>query len=311
MYIPLHWRSTFSFLEAIGTPKLIIQRAKELWFPAIALTDLDVMYGAIQFYQAANAEEIKPIIGLEVGFVLNNDNAPTSNNIGSIVLLAKNDEWYLNLMKLTSFAGQEGITNRPKIDITTLEKYKEGILTFSWGPNSRIAKLINNGEPLSKAEEILTMLKSKLWAENCYLEIIAQDESKETEIAKINKQILELSNSTNIPCIVSNIYAYPKPEDKKTQELAMAIKDNLKLYDPQHRTPTTENHLMTEDEIKKICFKNSYTESQINERIQNTEAISNLCNAKIQMGQALFPKYEAEAEILDLYKKNKDQLISN
>lgn len=268
------------------------------------------MYGAIQFYQAANAEGIKPIIGLEVWFVLNVDNAPTPNTIGTICLLAKNTEWYLNLMKLTSFAGQEGIMGRPKIDISILEQYKEGILVFSWGPDSRIAKLLNNGESLSKAQEILDMLKSQLWDENCYLEIIAQDESQELEIAKINKQILELSEKTKTPCIVSNLYAYPKPEDKKTQELAMAIKDNLKLYDPQHRVTSTKNHLMTEEEIRKICLQNGYSELQINKRIQNTENIANLCDTKIEMWQALFPKYEAEPEILELYEKNKDQLIS-
>ena len=268
------------------------------------------MYGAIQFYQAANTEGIKPIIGLEVWFVLNIDNAPTPNMIGTICLLAKNTEWYLNLMKLTSFAGQEGIMGRPKIDISILEQYKEGILVFSWGPDSQIAKLLNNGESLSKAQEILDMLKSQLWDENCYLEIIAQDESQELEIAKINKQILELSENIKTPCIVSNIYAYPKPEDKETQELAMAIKDNLKLYDPQHRVTLTKNHLMTEEEIRKICLQNEYSELQINERIQNTQSIANLCDTKIEMWQALFPKYEAETEILELYEKNKNQLIS-
>jgi hypothetical protein len=82
---------------------------------------------------------------------------------------------------------------------------------------------------------------------------------------------------------VSNLYAYPKPEDKETQELAMAIKDNLKLYDPQHRVTSTKNHLMTEEEIRKICLQNGYSELQINKRIQNTENIANLCDTKIEM----------------------------
>ncbi|MFC2696293.1 MAG: PHP domain-containing protein [Candidatus Absconditicoccaceae bacterium] len=309
MYIPLHGRSTYSFLESVGTPKVIIKRAKELGFPTLALTDLDVMYGAIQFYQAANAEGIKSIVGLEVGFVLNVDNAPAVNAIGSICLLAKNTQGYLNLMKITSFAGQQGVAGRPKIDITLLEKYKEGILVFSGGVDSWIAKLLSNGEPLSKAEEIFTMLKDKLGAENCYLEVIAQNEAKEPEIEKINKAVLLLAERVQASCLVSNIYIYPKPEDKSTQELAMAIKDNLKLYDPQHRVLTTENHLMTEEEIRKICLENGYSEAQIDSWIQVTEKIADLCSLKIDMGQLLFPKYEADPEILELYEKNKDQLI--
>ena len=68
--------------------------------------------------------------------------------------------------------------------------------------------------------------------------------------------MLLLAEKVQASCLVSNIYIYPKPEDKPTQELAMAIKDNLKLYDPQHRVLTTENHLMTEEEIRKICLEN-------------------------------------------------------
>ena len=121
--------------------------------------------------------------------------------------------------------------------------------------------------------------------------------------------MLLLAERVQASCLVSNIYIYPKPEDKPTQELAMAIKDNLKLYDPQHRVLTTENHLMTQEEIRKICLENGYSEAQIDSWIQVTEEIADLCSLKIDMGQLLFPKYEAEPEILELYEKNKDQLI--
>ncbi len=288
-----------------------MQKAKELWFPAIALTDLDVMYGAIQRYQNAKDQGIKPIFGVEVGFVLDVNNISNLKAIGSLCLLAFNDQGYLNLMKLVSFAGQVGIEQRPKIDPQILEKYKEGILIFSGGTDSWIAKMLNNAEPLSKIQEIREMLKAKLWAENCYLEIIAQDEKSDSELEKVNQTVLELAKMTQTPCLVSNIYSYPSPKDAKTQELAMAIKDNLKLYDPQHRVPTTKNHLMTEEEIRNICLENGYTEAQINERIATTQMIADRCNAKIEMGQSLFPKYEAEAEILELYEKNKDSLIIN
>lgn len=309
MYIPLHGRSTFSFLEAIGTPKIIMQKAKELWFSAIALTDLDVMYGMIQWYQAGHDQKIKPIFGVEIGFVLDVNNIPNSKAIGSLCLLAFNDQGYLNLMKLVSFAGEEGIAHRPKVDMQVLEQYKEGILIFSGGTDSWIAKMLNNAEPLPKIQEIREMLQMKFWSENCYLEIIAQDEKIDSELAKVNQTVLELAKITNTPCLVSNIYSYPSPEDAKTQELAMAIKDNLKLYDPQHRVPTTKNHLMVEQEIKAICLENGYTETQIDERIATTQAIADRCNAKIEMGQGLFPKYEAEPEILELYEKNKQNLV--
>ena len=90
---------------------------------AIAITDYNGMYGIIKFYQLAKDEEIKPIVGVELGFVLDINSAVPTNQIGNIVLLAKNKEGYASLMELVSFANKEGITGKAKIDITTLNKF--------------------------------------------------------------------------------------------------------------------------------------------------------------------------------------------
>jgi len=103
-YIPLHGHSTFSFLEAIGTVKKIADRAKKLALPAIAITDFPGMYGAVQFYNLAKELEFKPIIGVEIGFVLDTDNEYKAESIGNICILAGDKTGYHNLMKLTSFA---------------------------------------------------------------------------------------------------------------------------------------------------------------------------------------------------------------
>ena len=120
---------------------------------------------------------------------------------------------------------------------------------------------------------------------------------------------LWLSKKKDLPCIVSNIYQYPSVGDKVTHELAMAIKDNLTIYDPNHRSPKTQNHLMTEDEIRQMCKKNWYDEGLVNEWIDNTQKIADLCDANIEMGQKLFPKYEVEPDILQKYEEHKDELI--
>lgn len=309
MYIPLHGHSTFSFLESIGKPKDIIKKAKELWLPAIALTDLNVIYGLIQFYQAAKAEGINPILWVEIGLVFDVHNTRNNKNVWSICLLAKSSVWYLNLLKLVTYASQEWIENRPKIDFQVLEKYKEWIVCFSWWPNSWMATMLKNSESVEKIEEALDMLVSILWKENCFLEIIAQDEWKEADVKDINKFVLWLSQKRDIPCIVSNVYIYPSKEDKVTYELAMAIKDNLTIYDPNHRSPHTENHMMTEDEIRAMCKQNGYDENMVNEWINNTQKISDQCDAQIEMGQKLFPKYEVESDILQRYEKYKNELV--
>lgn len=309
MYINLHGYSTFSFLESVGKPKDIIKKAKELWQTAIALTDLNVMYGAIQHYQAGQEEGIKPLVGTEIGFVLDINNIQNEKMIGSLCLLAYTSQGYLNLLKLISYASQEGIAHRPKIDPHILKQHREGILIFTWGTESWIAKMLLSWEAVNKCEEIWLILKDIFWDQNCYLEIIAQLHHKHPEIAKINSSILELSEQTQTPCIVSNIYSYPSPKDRKTQELAMAIKDNLKLYDPLHRVPTTDNHIMSEQEIRAICEANSYSLDQINTWIENTQTIADRSTMTIEMGQALFPNYQGEPELIELYEKHKDELI--
>lgn len=102
---------------------------------------------------------------------------------------------------------------------------------------------------------------------------------------------------------------YPKPEDKRTQELAMAIKDNLKLYDPEHRAPTTQNHIMTEEEIKQIYSQNNYPEERINARMKTNEQIANRCKIEIQMWQMLFPNYEVAPEHVKLYNEHQEEMI--
>lgn len=124
------------------------------------------------------------------------------------------------------------------------------------------------------------------------MEITVQDEKSHPQIAKINEILIQLSKELQMPCILSNVYFYPKKEDKPTQELAMAIKDNLRLYDPNHRKYDTLNHIMSEEEIRAIASKNGYSTEQINERCENTVKIADQCHTKIAMGQMLFPKYE-------------------
>jgi len=309
MYIPLHGHSTYSFLEAIGKPKDIVKKAKELWFSAIWLTDLNVIYGLIQLYQAANAEWIKPILWVEVWLVYDVNNVRNLKNVWGICLIATTSQWYLNLLKLVTYASQEWIEYRPKIDFKSLEANKEWILCFSWWADSWISSMLRDSEPIEKIEETFDMLKSILWDDNCYLEIVAQDEKQEPEIKSVNGVVLWLSEKKHIPCIVSNIYQYPTVDDKVTHELAMAIKDNMTIYDPNHRAPKTQNHLMTEVEIREMCKKNWYAEALVNEWIDNTQKIADKCDASIEMWQKLFPKYEVEPDILEKYEKYKDQLI--
>ncbi|MDR2189878.1 MAG: PHP domain-containing protein [Candidatus Peribacteria bacterium] len=112
-------------MEAISQPKHIVKKAKAMGLPAIAITDYNGMYGVPAFYLAAKEEGITAILGVELGFVLDLKGTYLTKNIGNICLLAVNDEGYYTLMKLTSLANQEGIADKPKIDIAMLKAHHE------------------------------------------------------------------------------------------------------------------------------------------------------------------------------------------
>jgi len=119
----LHGHSTFSFLEAIGKPIAIVNKAKELGMDAIGITDYNGMYGMVRFYQIAKDAGIKPIIGVEIGFVMDINSQIPDQHIGNIVIIAKSKEGYQSLMELTSLANKQDIKGKPKIDLQTLKTF--------------------------------------------------------------------------------------------------------------------------------------------------------------------------------------------
>jgi DNA polymerase-3 subunit alpha len=307
----LHGHSTFSFLEAIWTPKKIIQKAKELGFENIALTDLGGMYGAIAFYDSARENWINPIIGTELGFVLDINGYNRIEDVWNMCLLAKNGEWYSSLMKIVSHANQEWISGKAKFDIKTLEENNQWLIAFMWGEESWIGKMIFRSEADEKIIEIINMIQDKIWKENVFLEIIAQDELKNQNLKKINSKIIELSEKLGIKCIVNNIYQYINESDKEAWEMALAIKDGNKMYDDHRRKPKEKYHLMSGQEVFAMMIDNWYSEEQAKNWINNNNEIAKTIKIEIPMGQTLFPNYSTPPHILELYGKVKNKLISN
>lgn len=308
MYIPLHWHSTFSFLEAVSSPGNIVKKAQELWLPAIAITDYTGLYGLPSFTQATKAADIKAILWVELGFVLDLNATLLGKSIGNIVLLAETQEGYQNLMKLTSFANQDGISGKPKIDLKALQQWSKGIVTITWGTESWLWVMLNAGEQKERIFEIYEMIH-KISGENCYLEVVAQSEQEIFHLREINQLCLSFAEKTGTKCLINNIYSYPNPTDKPTRELALAIKDNKKIYDSDRRKPVGAYHIMTEEEIRKIWLDNGYSEEQLNERLTNNELLAERVSAQIPFSSGLFPKYAAPAEIDQLYEQHKTELI--
>src|SRR5437870_3656101 len=174
-FVHLHLHSEYSLLDGACRLDRLVERAKELNFSALALTDHGVLYGAIDFYQAAKANDIKPIIGCEVYVAPGSRHEKKTSTGGRdvyhhLMLLAKNDTGYRNLIKLATAAHLEGYYYKPRIDKELLASHHEGLIALSGCLASEVPDLILR-EDLAKARDAVDWFRQILGSENYYLEL--------------------------------------------------------------------------------------------------------------------------------------------
>ncbi len=309
MYIHLHGHSHYSLLEAIGQPKDIVREAKDYEMTAIALTDYNGLYGAIEFYSACKKAEIKPIIWVELWLVPDASVRKKDEHSWNIVLIAKDEEWYATLLKLTSESHLHGWNiNKARIDMKMLTHYHTWLIALMWWPGSSLAEAILSGWEASAIEHI-TQISDLLWKENTILELCVQDENKYSNIKTINRQVEKLRTHLELTCVCSNNYHYIDQTDQEVFEVALNIKDGKRMFDEDRRKVTLEQYIMNEDDIRNQLESNWYEASLIEELIWNTQLVADRCNVNIPMWTILFPKYESPDQIKDLYEKHKGEMI--
>ena len=174
-FVHLHLHTEFSLLDGACRLDKLMNKAHELKFPALSITDHGVLYGAIDFYQAAREKGIKPIIGCEVyvapGSRLEKKTTSGSRDVyNHLVLLAKDEIGYKNLVKLATAAHLEGFYYKPRIDKEILAEHKEGLIALSGCLASEIPELITKDQ-LPQARDAINWFKQTLGAENFYLEL--------------------------------------------------------------------------------------------------------------------------------------------
>ena len=204
----LHVHSHYSLLD--GLPKIdeLLDYVKELGMDSVALTDHGVMYGAVEFYKKARSKGIKPIIGCEVYVALEkmSDKRP---NIDSkryhMILLAKNDQGYKNLVKIVSIAQLDGYYYKPRIDEELLEKYAEGLVGLSACIQGKIPRLLLSNK-IEEAEETARKYEKFFGKGNFYLELQHHGNIPDQDSA--NKKLVALSKKTGIPLVATNDIHY-------------------------------------------------------------------------------------------------------
>jgi len=281
----LHVHSHYSLLDGLARPEQLLKQAKEMGLDALALTDHGVMYGAIEFYSLAKKMGIKPIIGCEVYLAPNSltDKVPKiDNKLYHLVLLAKNKTGYYNLLKLVTIAELEGFYYKPRIDKEVLKKHSDGLIALSACAKGEIPSALLVGD-YKKASQLAQEYQEVFGKDNFYLELQHHPELPDQE--KINDGLLKLSKELNIPAVITTDVHYTKKEDKKAQDVLLAIQTGTDIEN-QDRLSMKEMDLYfkSPEEIEKDFSKHP-------ELFENIKKIVDQCNLELDLGEIILPHF--------------------
>ena len=229
-FVHLHMHTEFSLLDGAIKIKDLVKKVKENDMKAVAITDHGNMFGAINFYKECKAQGIKPIIGIEA-YVAPRSHLEKEGKIDSepnhLILLAKNNEGYKNLIKLTSISYTEGFYYKPRIDKELLKKYSDGIICLSACLAGEIPKKIVNNN-IDGAKESIKEFIEIFGRENFYLEI---QSNKLREQVLVNQKLMELSKEFNIGLVATNDCHYLNEEDYYAHEILLCIQTRKTMDD--------------------------------------------------------------------------------
>ncbi|MBI5621883.1 DNA polymerase III subunit alpha [Candidatus Falkowbacteria bacterium] len=283
-FVHLHTHSHYSLLDGLSKVDQLVRAAKEYGMPALALTDHGVMYGAIEFYQKCQAAGIKPIIGCEVYLAPNgrlNKRSKVDDVRYHLILLAKNNTGYKNLIKLTSIAHLEGFYYKPRIDWEVLEQYHEGLIACSACLNGEIPRAILSGDK-KKIEETIERYH-RLFGDDFYLEL--QDHPHLPEQQMVNRSLLEWSKKLNVPLTASNDVHYLRREDAEAHDVLLCLQTKHKKDDPDRMNMLEINASFRSPEEMRQIF------ADYPEALENTVKIAKQCNVEIELGKIKLPHF--------------------
>jgi len=281
----LHVHSHYSLLD--GLPKIdeLLDYVKELGMESVALTDHGVMYGAVEFFKKAKTKGIKPIIGCEVyvAFEKLTDKRPNiDSKRNHLILLAKNEQGYKNLVKLVSVAQLDGFYYKPRIDEEILEKYAEGLIGLSACIQGKIPLLLLSNKD-EEAEATAIKYESFFGKGNFYLEL--QHHASMPEQENANKKLVTLSKKTGIPLVCTNDIHYLRKEDAEAQDILMLINTGADINDPERLSMTQDDFSMKSPEQMADEFK------EYPEALENTQKIADACNFQMELGKTKLPTF--------------------
>ncbi len=281
----LHLHTEYSLLDGACRINKLMDRVKELGQNSVAVTDHGVMYGVIDFYNAAKEKGIKPIIGCEC-YVAARSRHDKVHGLDSqryhLVLLCENETGYKNLIAMVSKAWTEGFYTKPRIDRELLLKHSEGLVALSGCLAGEVASCLMRGD-YNGAKEVALWYRDLFGKDRYFLEIQNHGLREQLEI---NPELIRLSRETGIPLVATNDCHYLEKDDSSLQQVLICIQTNHTLGEETGLEFSTEEFYVKSEEEMQALF------SQIPEAISNTQKIADMCNLDFEFGNTKLPHFE-------------------
>lgn len=279
-FVHLHLHTEYSLLDGAARINKVVKVAKEMGMPALAITDHGNMYGAVAFFDACKANDIKAIFGCEFYTCDDLNVKQGKTKLNHLVLLAKNETGYYNLCKLNSIAFDKGFYYKPRIDRETLKQYSEGIVCLSACLAGEIPQAILNRQ-YDEAENLVKWFKD-VFGEDYYLEL--QNHHLEEQI-EVNQKLKEYAKKYNIKTVATNDVHYIYRDDAQVQDVLMCVQMSKTIDDPDRmKFPNDEFYLKSYDEMVE-AFPNDL------DALETTLEIADKCNFELVYGHYMYPKY--------------------
>jgi DNA polymerase-3 subunit alpha len=288
-FVHLHVQSMYSLYDGIGSPDALVERAKELGYDAIALTDRHALYGAIEFYESAHKAGVKPIIGVIVSVAPNKhtDKRPTiDKHTSNLVLLAETNEGYQNLLKLISISYLEGFYYKPRVDKDLLRRYGGGLIALSGDLKGDIPAALASHDT-ERAEKLLAEYRDIFGENGFFLELVHHPESPSQN--EVNQLLIELGKNTGAPVVVTKEAHYLNADDAEALDVLVCIHDGKTLDDPSRKSLSNiDLSLCGADEIVSAY-------AHVSEAIENTRKIADRCRVEFDLGKNHLPAFDVPA----------------
>lgn len=288
-FVHLHVHTHFSLLEATCDPKALVKAAKEAGQTAVAITDNGNLFGAAAFQKAAEAAEIKPILGLDAyvapkerGLRAKSFREGHRRSFYRIVLLAENEAGWNNLVLLASKGYLEGFYYKPRVDRELLAEHAEGLIALSGSLGGEVAQSLML-DRVEEAEETVRFYQEVFGKDSYFLELV--DHGLEDQ-AKVRAGLIALAEKTGAPLVATNDVHYVKPGDWESQDLALCIGNSKMESDPARFRMSSKELWLKDSEAMIERF------ADVPEAITNTKLIADRCSAKLEFGGRHLPAFE-------------------